>query len=148
MALDKNTGKSKGFAFLNVPQHVYNELVKLNGIEFQNHFIRIEKIEERTTKQTQGITLNKQHSINNFNRQIKYKINKGLQSGRARFKYFPGTTSKDLLHYIDRTLEDHSFEEVIIHIGVKDIISNRSSPDFDHVLKNIKNIVQKIEYTN
>ena len=24
MALDKNTGKSKGFTFLNVPQHVYN----------------------------------------------------------------------------------------------------------------------------
>ena len=50
MPLDKNTGKSKGFAFLNVPQHVYNELVKLNGIEFQNHFIRIE--EARTNKQT------------------------------------------------------------------------------------------------
>ena len=48
MPLDKNTGKSKGFAFLNVPQHVYNELVKLNGIEFQNNFIRIE--EARTTK--------------------------------------------------------------------------------------------------
>ena len=82
-------------------------------------------------------------SIVNFNRQIKYKLNKGLQSGRARLKYFPGATSKDLLHYIDRTLEDHSFEAVIIHIGVNDIISNRSSPDFDHVLKNIKNIVQK-----
>ena len=50
MPLDKNTGKSKGFAFINVPQHVYNELVKLNGIEFQNHFIRIE--EARTNKQT------------------------------------------------------------------------------------------------
>ena len=82
-------------------------------------------------------------SIVNFNRQIKYKINKGLQSGRARFKYFPGATSKDLLNHIDRTLEDHSFEVVIIHIGVNDIISNRSSPNFDHVLKNIKNLVQK-----
>ena len=42
-----------------------------------------------------------------------------------------------------KTLEDYSFEVVIIQIGVNDIISNRSSPDFDHVLKNIKNIVQK-----
>ena len=40
-------------------------------------------------------------------------------------------------------MEDHSFEVVIIHIGVNDIISNRSSSDFDHVLKNIKNIVRK-----
>ena len=126
MPLEKNTGKSKGLPFLNVPQHIYNELVQLDGTEFQNHFIRIE--EARTTKQTRGVPLNKQNrpnptimpkvnnvvtfgeSIVNFNRQIKYKINKGLQSGRAQFKYFPGATSKNLLDYVDRTLEDHSFE--------------------------------------
>ena len=50
---------------------------------------------------------------------------------------------KTFLHYIDRTLADHSFEVVIIHIVVNDIISNKSSPDFNHFLKNIKNIVQK-----
>ena len=48
MPFDENTGKSKGFAFLNALHHVYNEIVKLSGIEFQNHFIRIE--EARTTK--------------------------------------------------------------------------------------------------
>ena len=35
-------------------------------------------------------------TILNFNRQIKYKINKDLQSRGAQFKYFPGAT-------IDRT---------------------------------------------
>ena len=59
MPSDKNTGKSKKFAFLIVPQHVYHELVKFSGIEFQNHFIRIE--EARTTKQTRGVPLNKQN---------------------------------------------------------------------------------------
>ena len=62
MPLDKNTGKWKEFVFLNVPQHVYDELEKLNGIEFQNHFIRIEKA--RTTKQTPGVPLNKQNIPN------------------------------------------------------------------------------------
>ena len=42
--------------------YVYNELVKLNGIEFQNHFIRIE--EARTTKQTRDVPLNKQNRPN------------------------------------------------------------------------------------
>ena len=79
----------------------------------------------------------------NFNWQRKYKINKGLQSGTAPFKYFLVATSKDLLHYIDRTLEDHFFEVAIIYIGVNDINSNRNSADFDHVFKNIKNIVQE-----
>ena len=111
--LDKNTGKSKRFAFLNVPQHVYNELIKLNGIEFQNHCIRNE--EAHTTKQTRGVTCNKQNrpnptimsrenyvvifgvSIVNFNKLFKYKINTALPGGRARFRHFPGATSKDLL---------------------------------------------------
>ena len=56
--LEKNTGKSKGFVFLKVPQHVYNELVKLNSIEFQNHLMEIEKASpakqtRRTFRQTQ-----------------------------------------------------------------------------------------------
>ena len=49
-------------------------------------------------------------------------MNKGLQSRKVRFKFFPAATSKDLLHYIDRTLEDHSFEVAIIHVDVTDII--------------------------
>ena len=111
--------ENQGFAFLNVPQHVYNEPLKLNGIEFQNHFIKIE--EALKTKQTRGVPLNKQNrpsltimpreinvvnfrgKIVNFDRQIKYKIQEGLQSGRIRFKYFPGGASEELLHYIDTT---------------------------------------------
>ena len=58
-------------------------------------------------------------------------------------KCFPVATSKDLLHFIDKTLENHSFEIAIIPIGVNDIISNRNSPDFDDVLKDMKNIFQK-----
>ena len=62
MPLDKKIVNSRGVAFLNVPQHVYNELVKLNGIESQHHFIRIE--EARATKQTRGVPLNKQNRSN------------------------------------------------------------------------------------
>ena len=139
--------------------------MKLNGIQFQNQCIRIEKAHR--TKPTQGVPLNKQNrpnptvmprenvlilsdSVVNFNRKIKCKISKGLQSGRARFIYFPGATSKDLLHYIYTicyiyyifalyiyTIYYHSFEVAIIRIGVS-FISNRNSPDFDLVLKNIQ----------
>ena len=36
----------------------------------------------------------------------------------AKFvKYFPGATSKDLLHYID-TIYDNSFEVAVIHISM------------------------------
>ena len=36
LPLCKRTDKSKGYAFLNVPGHVYSEIVKLNGVEFKS----------------------------------------------------------------------------------------------------------------
>ena len=50
MPIDKNTGKSKGFAFLKVPHYVSDELIKLNGFEFQKQNIKIENA--RTLRQT------------------------------------------------------------------------------------------------
>ena len=49
MPIDRNTGKSKGFAFLKAPPHVSDELIKLNGFEFQKQSIRIENA--RTSRQ-------------------------------------------------------------------------------------------------
>ena len=69
-----------------------------------------------------------------------------LTKRKAWFEYFAGATSKDILHHIDWAYwqniywQNHFFEVAIIHISVTDIISNRNSADFDHVLKNIKNV--------
>ena len=49
MPIDRNTGKSKGFAFLKAPPHVSDELIKPNGFEFQKQSIRIENA--RTSRQ-------------------------------------------------------------------------------------------------
>ena len=34
MLIDKSNGKSKGFEFSRVPQHLSEGLIKLNGVEF------------------------------------------------------------------------------------------------------------------
>ena len=38
----KQSGKSKGFAFVNVPEHIAQELLKFNGIEFYGRPLNIE----------------------------------------------------------------------------------------------------------
>ena len=43
MPKNKHTGQSKGFAFLNVPAHVRDEIIKLDGNEYKNQTIKIEK---------------------------------------------------------------------------------------------------------
>ena len=64
-----------------------------------------------------------------------------MRSGLARFKHFPGTLSKDLLHYIDPTLEEHWKN---IHIGINAILYDSSSSEqINLLLQNIKEIGKK-----
>ena len=73
----------------------------------------------------------------------KYLFQLGFDNGSARFNYFPGATSKDLLHYVDATLQDNLFDEAVIHIGINDIVNNKNSLNTGHMLQNIKNIALK-----
>ena len=73
---------------------------------------------EAVTTHTNNVTI-LGDSIINFNKGIKSEFNKTLRSGRARLKHFPGASSKELLHYIDPTLEEQNFEAAIIHIGTR-----------------------------
>ena len=82
-------------------------------------------------------------SLVNLSRKTKYNINSSLNNGSARFKYFPGVTSKDMLHYVDITLEDNLFEVAVIRIGINDIVNNKNSLNTDDMLENIENIAQK-----
>ena len=73
---------------------------------------------EAVTTHTNNVTI-LGDSIINFNKGIISEFNKTLRSGGARLKHFPGASSKELLHYIDPTLEEQNFEATIIHIGTR-----------------------------
>ena len=64
--------------------------------------------------------------------EIAFSFNRGIK--RARFKHFPGASSKDLLHYTDLTLEEQNFEAAIIHTGVNYILYDSSSPQINLLL--------------
>ena len=84
-------------------------------------------------------------SLVNFNRQIKYNINRRLSNRSIRFKDFHEVTSKNLLHYVDTTLQDNSFEVAVIYVGINDIANIKNYLNTDHMLQNVKNIAQKCE---
>ena len=73
MPIDKNPEKSKGFAFLKVPQHVSDEVIKLNGFEFQKQSVRIENA--RTSRQMRRYN---RFSINQQNARPNPVINRDL----------------------------------------------------------------------
>ena len=66
-----------------------------------------------------------------------------MRSGRARFKHFPGASPKDLLHYIDPSLEEQNFKVEITHSGVNDILYDSCSRQINLLLQNIKKLGKK-----
>ena len=63
-----------------------------------------------------------------------------MRNGRTRFKHFPGALSKDLLHYIDPSREEHKLDAAIIHIGINDILYDSSLRQINLLLQNIGEI--------
>ena len=82
-------------------------------------------------------------SIPNFSRKCKYDFNRNIISGRARFKYFPGATSKDLLCYVDATLQDATYDAAIIDVRVNGILNNQSHDQTTQLMYNLRKISAK-----
>ena len=61
----KNTGQSKDFAFLNVPAYVRDEIIKLDGIEYKNQIIKIEKARAPYLSKPRKATIRPSPVVNN-----------------------------------------------------------------------------------
>ena len=61
----KRTGQSKGFVFLNVPAHVCDEIIKLDGIEYKNQTIKIEKARAQYLSKPHEATIRPSPVVNN-----------------------------------------------------------------------------------
>ena len=49
-------------------------------------------------------------------------LKKKLIKSKVVCKFFPGPTSKDLVHYIKPTLQENEFDTSILHMGVNDVL--------------------------
>jgi len=82
LSCDADTGKSKGFAFVTVPEHITEELLKLTGIEFYGRQIVIEEAKSteddlKDNKKSQGSYGGNRGGRNNQGRQNNNRDNRG-----------------------------------------------------------------------
>ena len=49
--MDEQTGQSQGYAFVTVPTHINEELMKLNGLEFTGKNLVIEEARKKPSEQ-------------------------------------------------------------------------------------------------
>ena len=103
-------------------------------------------------RQTYGETIGKRSnnigifgdSITNFSRYHKNIFNQKIDDRKARFKYFPGALSRDILHSVNPTLEESEFDVLIIDVGINDLLNGEGDIDqINNILQNIEHIVYK-----
>ena len=73
--------------------------------------------------------------VRGFNQQVK--------NGYARLKSFPSCNSKEMLHYIEPTLETGFYDCAILHLGVNDLPNKKWRSSTDGLVSNLVKIVNK-----
>lgn len=106
IATCEKTGKSKNFAFINVPEHVNSELMKLNGIEFYGRQLVIEEAKTKPEDEDEENKDNKSKPKRNGRngRRGNYRGNYrgGKYPPRPKHKYIlPNIDPEQVFHLID-----------------------------------------------
>ena len=192
MSLNRN-GQTRGFAFVTAPDHVRNELLKLNNIQFREKNLIIETA--RSKMKTAKTIAKSNHStrpqvvVNRFpehqdvfngsksvpgelsysgavksawsnsdkqNRIIIFgdsifrgirfrEFNNEIKNGYAKFKTFPGADSREILHYVNPTLESGNYDSAVLHFGVNDLLQKiiSKSDTVENLIENIRKAAVK-----
>ena len=73
--------------------------------------------------------------VNEFNYYLKF--------GEAKFKCIPEASAHEMKFYVEPTLETSDFKVALLDVGINDILKNRSSPDIEKLILDIKMIIDK-----
>ena len=68
------------------------------------------------------------------------EFNKYLNGGIAHLNPFPRTKAKQMDHHVIPILEEHQYGAAVIHVGIKDLLKNRTNINVSEIAKDIINI--------
>ena len=148
LVISKNTGKYQKFAFITTPDHVQDELLKLNGVEFKGRPIIVETAKSKSAHQnqaTQNLFHQSKKNIALFSdsipRGIKFnELNQKINRSRIHLKAFSGVRAQHLNHYLVLSLGEYEYDCAIIHVGINDILRHKN----ENELKNLPEDILKI----
>ena len=66
------------------------------------------------------------------------EFNYWLHKGYAQLKSFPGGTFKELLYFVEPTLENKKFDAALLYVGVNDLLNDESQDSVQNLLDNLK----------
>ena len=159
-------------ATVTAPAHVFEELLKLHGIDFHDNPLVIEMSKsplEQSNHHFQpplqppplqrvihsyGNTVNTKRKdialfADSIPKGMRMKdINSCIKGGKIHLKPFHGAKASQLNHYIKRTLEEHKYDCAIIHVDINDIIRNKNDTDLNNLPDSILEIANTCQNYN
>ena len=70
------------------------------------------------------------------------EFNSFIKNGKTKMVSFPQTTSNKILHYLDVHLTNSSADAVILHVGVNDLLENKSQLNIENLGNNLRSMVE------
>ena len=168
--INNKTGKSKGFVFRRTPAHITDELIKLDGIAYRDNELTVEDATSTRKRTRNNISSKarrpsvvvnnhpgNQHSFgrkfsppeSKFSKRkmviFSHSIPRGefnfwLHKGYAQLKSCPGGKSNELLYYVEPTLQNKNFDDILLHVGVNDLLNDESQDSVQNLLDNLRQI--------
>ena len=73
------------------------------------------------------------------------EFNNEIKNGYAKFKTFPGSDSREILHYVNPTLESGNYDSAVLHFGVNDLLEKalNMSDTVENLIENIRKAAVK-----
>ena len=65
------------------------------------------------------------------------EFNKYLNGGIAHLNPFPRTKAKQMDHHVIPILEEHQYGAAVIHVGIKDLLKNRTNINVSEIVSYI-----------
>ena len=68
------------------------------------------------------------------------EFNNEIKNGYAKFKTFPGSDTREILHYVNPTIESVNYDSAVLHFGVNDLLHKAlsKSDTVDNLIENIR----------
>ena len=112
------TGQSKGHTFLNVPDHVYSEIVELNGVEFKSHPLVLEEAKAKNKDCTPDNQNSVHHQFINYYLNITHQHEQQQEHqhhGQQRYTQRKRPQQQSLSLLKKRTPRQNFYREVLYH---------------------------------
>ena len=73
------------------------------------------------------------------------EFNNEIKNGYAKFKTFPGSDSREILHNVNPTVESDNYDSAVLHFGVNDLLHKAlsKSDTVGNLIENIRKVANK-----